>query len=91
MKTTFCIKTDQNALEVKMKEKVQRLAGETAMIKANEIFTSSLDGQGSSEYRNEQIEATIANDEKSVNETKPICDTVEKNHSGDVLLQGQQQ
>ena len=61
------------------------------MIKANELFTRLLDGQESSEYKNEQIEPTIANDEKSVNETKPICDTVRTNHSGDVLLQGQQQ
>ncbi len=77
-----------NALEVKMKEKVQKLAEEMAVIKANELFTSLLDGQESSD---EQIEPTIATDEKSVNETKPICDTVKTNHSGDVLLQGQQQ
>jgi hypothetical protein len=62
-----------------------------ARIKANEFFTSLLDGQESTEYKNEQIEPTIANDEKPVYETKPIYDTVETNHSGDVLLQGQQQ
>jgi hypothetical protein len=65
-----------NALDLKMKETVQKLAEEMAMIKANEIFNSLFDGQESSEYKNEQIEPTIANDEKSVNETKPICDTV---------------
>ena len=59
------------------------------MIKANELFTRLLDGQESSEYKNEQIEPTITNHEKSVYETKPICDTVETNHSGDVLLHGQ--
>ena len=50
-----------------------------------------MDGQESTEYKNEQIEPTITNDVKSVYETKPICDTVKTNHSGDVLLQGQQQ
>jgi hypothetical protein len=80
-----------NALEVKMKEKVLRFAEEMAMIKANELFTSLLDGQEPTEYKNEQIEPAIANDEKSVSETKPICDTVKTNHSGDVLMQGQQQ
>ena len=62
-----------------------------AMIKANEFFTSLLDGQESTEYKNEQIESTTTNDVKSVYETKSICDTVKTNHSGDVLLQGQQQ
>jgi hypothetical protein len=80
-----------NALKLKMKETVQKLSEEMAMIKANEIFNSLLDGQESSEYKNEQIEPTITNHEKSVYETKPICDTVETNHSGDVLMQGQQQ
>jgi hypothetical protein len=61
------------------------------MIKANELFTRLLDGQESSEYKNEQIEPTITNDVKSIYETKPICDTVKTNHSGDVLFQGQQQ
>ena len=68
-----------NALEVEVKEKVQRLAEEMAMIKANEIFNSLLAGQESCEHKNEQIEPTIANDEKSVNETKQICYTVETN------------
>jgi hypothetical protein len=80
-----------NALELKIKETAQKLAEEMAMIKANEIFNSLLDGQESSEYKNEQIEPTIATDEISVNETKPICDAVKTNHSGDVLLQSQQQ
>jgi hypothetical protein len=80
-----------NALELKMKETVQKLAEEMAMIKANEIFTILSDGQQSTEYTNEQIEPTITNDVKSVYETKPICDIVKTNHSGDVLLQGQQQ
>ncbi len=44
--------------------------------------------QQSTRRRNEQIEPTITNDEKSVDETKPICDDVETNHTGDVLLQG---
>jgi hypothetical protein len=80
-----------NALEVEMKEKVLGLAEEMANDKASKIFPSLLDGQESTEYKNEQIKPTIANDEKSVDETKPICDTVKTNHSGDVLLQGQQQ
>jgi hypothetical protein len=74
-----------------LKETVQKLAEEMAMIKANEIFASLLDGQESTKYKNERIEPTITNDVRSVYETKPICDTVKTNHSGDVLLQGQQQ
>jgi hypothetical protein len=66
-------------------------AEEMAMIKANDFFTSLLDGQEPIEYKNEQIEPTITNYVKSVYETKPICVTVKTNHSGDVLLQGQQQ
>jgi hypothetical protein len=39
-----------NALELKMKQTVQKLAEEMARIKANEFFTSLLNGQESTEY-----------------------------------------
>jgi hypothetical protein len=80
-----------NALEVKMKELVQRLEKEMVMMKANEIFNSLLDGQELAETMNKQTEPTIANDEKPVDETNWLFDTVETNSSSDVLLQGQQQ
>jgi hypothetical protein len=38
-----------------MKETVQKLAEEMAMITANEFFTILSDGKESTEYKNEQI------------------------------------
>ncbi len=66
-----------NALKVKLKEQVQRLEEEMVTMKANEIFNSLLDGQELAEPKNGQLEPTIANDEKSVDETNQRFDSVE--------------
>ncbi len=61
------------------------------MIKANSIYSSWWDGQELADSKNEQIEPTIANGEKTVAETNQRVDSVETYSSGGVLLQGQQQ
>jgi hypothetical protein len=54
------IRKINNALEVKIKEQVQRLEEIMVIIKANEIHNSSFDGQDLAESMNEQNEPATA-------------------------------
>jgi hypothetical protein len=86
-KQLSALRSINNVLEVKMKEQVRRLEEEMVMrnqIKANEFYNSLWDGQELGESKNEQIELTIANDEKSVVQTKRRVYTVETDSSGEV-------